>query len=38
VLLLDLAMPRMNGLEVLKELGETVEEVRTVLLTAANRA
>ena len=35
VLLLDLAMPRMNGLEVLKELGETVEEVRTVLLTAA---
>ena len=34
VLLLDLAMPRMNGLEVLKELGRTVDEVKTVLLTA----
>jgi two-component system, NarL family, nitrate/nitrite response regulator NarL len=35
VLLLDLTMPRLNGLEVLRELGETVDEVRTVLLTAA---
>jgi two-component system, NarL family, nitrate/nitrite response regulator NarL len=35
VLLLDLAMPRMNGLDVLRELGETVDEVRTVLLTAS---
>ncbi len=35
VLLLDVAMPRMNGLDVLRELGEQVEEVRTVLLTAA---
>jgi len=34
VLLLDLAMPRMNGLEVLRELGEMVAEVKTVLLTA----
>ena len=35
VLLLDLAMPRMNGLEVLKEMGQIAEQVRTVLLTAA---
>ena len=35
VLLLDLAMPRMNGLEVLRELGDAAEQVRTVLLTAA---
>jgi DNA-binding NarL/FixJ family response regulator len=35
VLLLDLAMPRMNGLEVLKALADTATEVRTVLLTAA---
>jgi DNA-binding NarL/FixJ family response regulator len=35
VLLLDLAMPRMNGLQVLKEMGETADQVRTVLLTAA---
>jgi len=34
VLLLDLAMPRMNGLDVLRELGEIVEGVKTVLLTA----
>ena len=34
VLLLDLAMPRMNGLDVLRELGELVEAVKTVLLTA----
>ena len=34
VLLLDLAMPRMNGLEVLKELADTATEVRAVLLTA----
>jgi DNA-binding NarL/FixJ family response regulator len=34
VLLLDLAMPRMNGLDVLRELGEMVEAVNTVLLTA----
>ena len=35
VLLLDLAMPRMNGLEVLSELGDTVEQVKPVLLTAS---
>jgi len=35
VLLLDLAMPRMNGLEVLKELADTVTEVRTIVLTGA---
>jgi DNA-binding NarL/FixJ family response regulator len=35
VLLLDLAMPRLNGLEVLKELSESARDVRTVLLTAA---
>ena len=34
VLLLDLAMPRMNGLDVLKALADTATEVRTVLLTA----
>jgi two-component system, NarL family, nitrate/nitrite response regulator NarL len=35
VLLLDLAMPRMNGLEVLKELADTDAPVKTILLTAA---
>ena len=35
VLLLDLAMPRLNGLEVLRELGDAVERVKTVLLTAS---
>jgi len=35
VLLLDLAMPRMNGLDVLKTLADTAPEVKTVLLTAA---
>jgi DNA-binding NarL/FixJ family response regulator len=35
VLLLDLAMPRMNGLEVLKALADSATEVRIVLLTAA---
>ena len=35
VLLLDLAMPRMNGLEVLSALGDASEQVKTVLLTAA---
>jgi len=35
VLLLDLAMPRMNGLDVLKALADMATEVRTVLLTAA---
>ena len=35
VLLLDLSMPRMNGLQVLEELGDALEQVRTVLLTAA---
>ena len=34
VLLLDLAMPRLNGLEVLKELGNVVDQVKAVLLTA----
>jgi len=35
VLLLDLAMPRLHGLDVLKALNETVPEVKVVLLTAA---
>lgn len=35
VLLLDLAMPKMNGLEVLQELTDRRVPVRTVLLTAA---
>jgi two-component system, NarL family, nitrate/nitrite response regulator NarL len=35
LLLLDLTMPRMNGLEVLKELADSATDVRTVLLTAA---
>ena len=35
VLLLDLAMPRMNGLEVLKELAGVAPEVKTVLVTAS---
>ena len=35
VLLLDLAMPRMNGLEVLSALAGSTSNVRTVLLTAA---
>jgi two-component system nitrate/nitrite response regulator NarL len=35
VLLLDLAMPRMPGLEVLRELASSPTPVRTILLTAA---
>jgi DNA-binding NarL/FixJ family response regulator len=35
VLLLDLAMPRLPGLEVLRELSSSSLEVRTILLTAA---
>jgi DNA-binding NarL/FixJ family response regulator len=35
VLLLDLAMPRLHGLDVLKALGEMAPDVRIVLLTAA---
>jgi two-component system, NarL family, nitrate/nitrite response regulator NarL len=35
ILLLDLAMPRLPGLEVLRELSSTSLEVRTILLTAA---
>jgi two-component system, NarL family, nitrate/nitrite response regulator NarL len=35
VLLLDLAMPRKNGLDVLKELADTDDPVKTILLTAA---
>ncbi len=34
VLLLDIAMPRMNGLEALQELADTSADVRTILLTA----
>ncbi len=35
ILLLDLAMPRLPGLEVLRELSTTSLETRTILLTAA---
>ncbi|HEY7114428.1 MAG TPA: response regulator transcription factor [Thermoanaerobaculia bacterium] len=35
VLLLDLAMPRLPGLEVLRELSSSSTDVRTILLTAA---
>ena len=35
ILLLDLAMPRLPGLEVLRELSSSATEVRTILLTAA---
>jgi DNA-binding NarL/FixJ family response regulator len=35
VLLLDLAMPRLHGLDVLKALGEAAPDVKIVLLTAA---
>lgn len=35
VLLLDLAMPRLPGIEVLRELATSSSEVRTILLTAA---
>jgi DNA-binding NarL/FixJ family response regulator len=35
ILLLDLAMPRINGIETLKELAELGSPVKTVLLTAA---
>ena len=35
VLLLDLAMPRLPGLEVLRELSSSATDVRTILLTAA---
>jgi two-component system, NarL family, nitrate/nitrite response regulator NarL len=35
ILLLDLAMPRLPGLEVLRELSSSSLEVRTILLTAA---
>jgi len=35
VLLLDLSMPRMNGMDVLKELAETGAPVRTIVLTGA---
>lgn len=35
ILLLDLAMPRLPGLEVLRELSTTSIETRTILLTAA---
>ena len=34
VLLLDLAMPRISGMEVLRELGRQESAVRTILLTA----
>lgn len=35
ILLLDLAMPRLNGLEALHELGASPTPVRTIILTAA---
>jgi DNA-binding NarL/FixJ family response regulator len=35
ILLLDLAMPRLPGLEVLRELASSAVETRTILLTAA---
>jgi len=35
VLLLDLAMPRVPGLEALRQLGSSVETIRVILLTAA---
>jgi two-component system nitrate/nitrite response regulator NarL len=35
VLLLDLAMPRVPGLETLRQLGSSVEAIRVILLTAA---
>jgi two-component system, NarL family, nitrate/nitrite response regulator NarL len=35
VLLLDVAMPRMNGLDALGELAATAADVKTILLTAA---
>ncbi len=35
VLLLDIAMPRMNGLDALRELADTRLDTRTILLTAA---
>jgi two-component system nitrate/nitrite response regulator NarL len=35
VLMLDLAMPRLTGIEVLRELSSTHEKVRTIVLTAA---
>ncbi|HEX5410854.1 MAG TPA: response regulator transcription factor [Terriglobia bacterium] len=35
VLLLDLAMPRVPGLEALRQLGDSVEAIKVILLTAA---
>jgi len=35
VLLLDLAMPRVPGLEAVRQLGSTVEAIKVILLTAA---
>ncbi|TAM82759.1 MAG: response regulator transcription factor [Acidobacteria bacterium] len=35
VLLLDLAMPRVPGLEALRQLGSSVESIKVILLTAA---
>ncbi|HET9177249.1 MAG TPA: response regulator transcription factor [Terriglobia bacterium] len=35
ILLLDLAMPRVPGLEALRQLGGTVESIKVILLTAA---
>ncbi|HEU0369042.1 MAG TPA: response regulator transcription factor, partial [Candidatus Acidoferrum sp.] len=34
-LMLDLAMPRLTGMEVLRELAFTHDQVRTIVLTAA---